>query len=54
MAEGLMAGAKDYVISLLNDELLARVITQLRPLGVSHLNYANIQINLSETDRLSG
>ncbi len=54
VAEGLMAGAKDYVISLLNDELLARVITQLRPLGVSHLNYANIQINLSETDRLSG
>ncbi|MDD1829298.1 response regulator transcription factor [Photobacterium sp. ZSDE20] len=47
--EGLMAGAKDYVTKpFSNEELLARVITQLRPLGVSHLNYANIQINLSE------
>ncbi|CAH7062710.1 DNA-binding response regulator [Vibrio chagasii] len=47
--EGLMAGAKDYVTKpFSNEELLARVITQLRPLGVSHLNYADIQINLSE------
>ncbi|GAD32066.1 putative transcriptional regulator [Photobacterium leiognathi lrivu.4.1] len=47
--EGLMAGAKDYVTKpFSNEELLARVITQLRPLGTSHLIYANIQINLSE------
>ncbi|WP_394140396.1 response regulator transcription factor [Vibrio chagasii] len=47
--EGLMAGAKDYVTKpFSNEELLARVITQLRPLGTSHLAYANIKINLSE------
>lgn len=47
--EGLMAGAKDYVTKpFSNEELLARVTTQLRPLGTSHLTYANIQINLSE------
>lgn len=47
--EGLMAGAIDYVTKpFSNEELLARVITQLRPLGTSHLTYANIKINLSE------
>ncbi|PMJ45836.1 response regulator transcription factor, partial [Vibrio splendidus] len=47
--EGLMAGAKDYVTKpFSNEELLARVITQLRPLGVSQLNYANIEVHLSE------
>ncbi len=47
--EGLMAGAKDYVTKpFSNEELLARVITQLRPLGTSHLAYANIKLNLSE------
>ncbi|MDH6025597.1 response regulator transcription factor [Vibrio splendidus] len=47
--EGLMAGAKDYVTKpFSNEELLARVITQLRPLGVSQLNYANIEVRLSE------
>ena len=47
--EGLMAGAKDYVTKpFYNEELLARIITQLRPLGVSQLNYANIEVRLSE------
>ncbi|MEZ8307541.1 response regulator transcription factor [Vibrio splendidus] len=47
--EGLMAGAKDYVTKpFSNEELLDRVITQLRPLGVSQLNYANIEVRLSE------
>ncbi|MEZ9513289.1 response regulator transcription factor [Vibrio splendidus] len=47
--EGLMAGAKDYVTKpFSNEELLARIITQLRPLGVSQLNYANIEVRLSE------
>jgi DNA-binding response OmpR family regulator len=47
--EGLMAGAKDYVTKpFSNEELLARIITQLRPLGTSQLNYANIEVRLSE------
>lgn len=45
--EGLMAGAKDYVSKPFStDELLARVTSQLRPLGGGQLNYADIQIDI--------
>ncbi|OAN18052.1 DNA-binding response regulator [Photobacterium jeanii] len=47
--EGLMAGAKDYMTKpFANEELLARVISQLRPLGNTNLNYAGIEIHLGE------
>ncbi|UTV30557.1 response regulator transcription factor [Photobacterium atrarenae] len=47
--EGLMAGAKDYVIKpFSHDELLARVVAQLRPLGESRLSYQGIEIELSQ------
>lgn len=47
--EGLMAGAKDYVIKpFSHDELLARVVAHLRPLGESRLSYQDIEIELSQ------
>ncbi|UXI03091.1 response regulator transcription factor [Photobacterium sp. TY1-4] len=47
--EGLMAGAKDYVMKpFAHDELLARVIAQLRPLGESRLSYRGINIELAQ------
>lgn len=47
--EGLMAGAKDYMTKpFSNEELMARVISQLRPLGTCHLYYSNIELQLAE------
>ncbi|MCG9751709.1 response regulator transcription factor [Vibrio brasiliensis] len=47
--EGLMAGAKDYVVKpFSHQELLARIHAQLRPLGDSKLCYKNLQIDLSK------
>ena len=47
--EGLMAGAKDYVTKpFSSEELLARVLTQLRPLGSSLLTYENIELDLGQ------
>ncbi|QUM79909.1 response regulator transcription factor [Moritella sp. 5] len=47
--EGLMAGAKDYVVKPFSHlELLARIHAQLRPLGESKLFYQNVQINISK------
>ncbi|MBF4257593.1 DNA-binding response regulator [Vibrio anguillarum] len=46
---GLMAGAKDYVTKPFSQqELLARIQAQLRPLGESLLSYADIAIDLSK------
>ncbi|MCL9781297.1 response regulator transcription factor [Vibrio sp. S4M6] len=46
--EGLMAGAKDYVIKpFSNLELLARINAQLRPLGESNILYESIDIDIS-------
>lgn len=47
--EGLMAGAKDYVVKpFSHQELLARIHAQLRPLGESKLCYKNLKIDLSK------
>jgi len=47
--EGLMAGAKDYVVKpFSHQELLARIHAQLRPLGESILCYQNLKIDLSK------
>ncbi|OLQ93745.1 DNA-binding response regulator [Vibrio ponticus] len=47
--EGLMAGAKDYVTKpFSSEELLARVHTQLRPIGTSLITYADIEVDLSQ------
>jgi len=49
--EGLMAGAKDYVIKpFSHQELLARIQAQLRPLGEANLNYRDVTINLSRRE----
>ncbi|MFD2179586.1 response regulator transcription factor [Veronia pacifica] len=49
--EGLLAGAKDYVTKpFVYEELLARVISQLRPLGEVTLKYASIEIHLSRRE----
>ncbi|ODQ00467.1 MULTISPECIES: response regulator transcription factor [Salinivibrio] len=43
--EGLMAGAKDYVVKpFAHQELLARIYAQLRPLGESQLLYGSIKV----------
>lgn len=53
--EGLMAGAKDYVSKPFStEELLARVMTQLRPLGGSQLCYADIQIDIGQRQTVIG
>lgn len=47
--EGLMAGAKDYVTKpFSSEELLARVHSQLRPIGSSIMTYADIEIDLGQ------
>ncbi|GIC76738.1 response regulator transcription factor [Moritella sp. F3] len=47
--EGLMAGAKDYVLKPFSHlELLARIHAQLRPLGESKLTYQNVHIDVSK------
>lgn len=47
--EGLMAGAKDYVTKpFSSEELLARVYTQLRPLGGSLLYYDDIAVDIGQ------
>lgn len=46
--EGLMAGAKDYVVKpFAQTELLARIQAQLRPLGSVKLTYHQISLDLS-------
>lgn len=53
--EGLMAGAKDYMTKpFSNEELMARVISQLRPLGTFNLHYSNIEVQLAERNVLYG
>lgn len=48
---GLMAGAKDYVTKpFAHEELVARVISQLRPLGTSSLQYGEIHIDLAKRE----
>ncbi|GEM77571.1 response regulator transcription factor [Vibrio sagamiensis] len=47
--QGLMAGAKDYVTKPFSSaELLARVHSQLRPIGSSIMTYADIEIDLGQ------
>ncbi|GLR71943.1 response regulator transcription factor [Agaribacter marinus] len=46
--EGLMLGAKDYMTKpFAQEELLARIIAHLRPLGASLLEYKSLQIDVS-------
>jgi len=46
--EGLMAGAKDYVLKpFSHQELLARIYAQLRPLGDSTIYYQQVEIDVS-------
>lgn len=47
--EGLMSGAKDYMIKpFSHQELIARIHAHLRPLGQSTLHYHNLEICLSQ------
>lgn len=47
--EGLMCGAKDYMTKpFAQEELLARIVTHLRPLGANTLNYKTLSINVSD------
>ncbi|CAM2940231.1 Response regulator transcription factor [Vibrio neptunius] len=49
--EGLMAGAKDYVTKpFSHEELLARVVSHLRPLGDSSLSYGGIEIHVAKRE----
>ncbi|WCP69900.1 response regulator transcription factor [Vibrio tubiashii] len=46
--EGLMCGAKDYMTKpFAQEELLARIVTQLRPLGSSTIAYKTLSIDVS-------
>ncbi|OAJ95180.1 response regulator transcription factor [Vibrio bivalvicida] len=46
--EGLMSGAKDYMTKpFAQEELLARIVTHLRPLGSSAINYKTLSIDVS-------
>ncbi|WP_281222993.1 response regulator transcription factor [Photobacterium sanguinicancri] len=47
--EGLMAGAKDYMTKpFAQDELLARIITHLRPIGSGQINYQSLMVDPSK------
>lgn len=47
--EGLMCGAKDYMTKpFAQEELLARIITHLRPLGSNRLEYKSVTIDVSK------
>ncbi|WP_330924394.1 response regulator transcription factor [Candidatus Sororendozoicomonas aggregata] len=49
--DGLAAGARDYMIKpFSNHELLARIQTQLRPVGEVNLHYGDIVLNLATHD----
>lgn len=46
--EGLMSGARDYITKpFANEELLARILNQLRPIGANTLNYRSLVVNIS-------
>ena len=46
--DGLAAGARDYMVKpFSNQELLARIQTQLRPVGEVNLRYRDIEVNLA-------
>jgi len=46
--EGLMSGAKDYMTKpFAQEELLARIVTHLRPIGSSTINYKTLSIDVS-------
>ena len=46
--EGLMSGARDYITKpFANEELLARIMNQLRPIGANTLNYHSLVVDIS-------
>ncbi|WP_100754189.1 response regulator transcription factor [Vibrio salilacus] len=46
--EGLMSGARDYITKpFANEELLARILNQLRPIGANTLNYRSLVVDIS-------